>query len=48
MHRKRAIENLILFAPFQFPLCFDLETAKWFNENFVTAEVADPEDLETW
>jgi hypothetical protein len=31
-----------------FPLCFDLETAKWFNEAYVTAEVAKPEDLETW
>jgi hypothetical protein len=31
-----------------FPLCFDLETAKAFNELAVTADVADPEDLETW
>ena len=30
-----------------FPLCFDLEAAKWFNDLFVTADVADPEDLET-
>jgi len=31
-----------------FPLCFDLEVAKWFNEFYVTTEVADPADLETW
>ena len=30
------------------PLCFDLNTTKWFNENFVTADVADDKDLETW
>jgi len=29
------------------PLCFDIDTAMWFNENFVTTDVADPEDLET-
>ena len=26
---------------------FDLGTALWFNEQFVTTEVASPEDLET-
>eukprot|EP00615_Pteridomonas_danica_P007067 CAMPEP_0114340604 /NCGR_PEP_ID=MMETSP0101-20121206/8480_1 /TAXON_ID=38822 ORGANISM="Pteridomonas danica, Strain PT" /NCGR_SAMPLE_ID=MMETSP0101 /ASSEMBLY_ACC=CAM_ASM_000211 /LENGTH=229 /DNA_ID=CAMNT_0001473907 /DNA_START=23 /DNA_END=712 /DNA_ORIENTATION=- len=31
-----------------FPLCFDLPTALWFNEHYVTTDVADPEDLETW
>ena len=31
-----------------FPLCFSLETTKWFNENFVTADIADEKDLETW
>jgi len=30
------------------PLVFHLDTALWFNEHFVTAEVAEPEDLETW
>jgi hypothetical protein len=30
------------------PLCFHLDTVMWFNEHFVTAEVAEPEDLETW
>jgi hypothetical protein len=30
------------------PLCFDLTTTKWFNEKFVTADIADEKDLETW
>ena len=30
------------------PLVFDLNTAIWFNENYVTTDVPPPEDLETW
>ena len=30
------------------PLCFHLDSVLWFNENFVTADVAEPKDLETW
>lgn len=30
-----------------FPLVFDLNTAIWFNEHFVTTEVPGHEDLET-
>ena len=30
------------------PMCFDLNTALWFNEGYVTAEVPPPSDLETW
>lgn len=30
-----------------FPLCFDLNTALVFNDYFVTADVAEPQDLET-
>jgi hypothetical protein len=30
------------------PLVFDLETAKLFNEYYVTADVAEEKDLETW
>ena len=30
------------------PLCFDLSTALWFNDAFVTTEVPPDEDLETW
>lgn len=29
------------------PMVFDLNTALWFNEFYVTTEVAAPEDLET-
>lgn len=44
---KAGIAGATVAAFATFPLCFDLETAKWFNDNFVTADVADPEDLET-
>ena len=27
------------------PMVFDLDTALWFNEHYVTAEVADEKDL---
>ena len=27
------------------PMVFDLDTALWFNEHYVTAEVADDKDL---
>lgn len=30
-----------------FPLCFNLTIAKWFNENFVTTDVPEVQDLET-
>jgi hypothetical protein len=30
------------------PLVFDLESAKMFNEYYVTADVAEEKDLETW
>jgi hypothetical protein len=30
------------------PLVFDLQTALWFNEAFVTTDVPDDKDLETW
>ena len=29
------------------PLCFHLDTVLWFNEHYVTADVAEPKDLET-
>lgn len=31
-----------------FPMCFDLATAEWFNEYYVTTDVPEPKDLETW
>lgn len=30
------------------PMVFDLTTAKWFNHHYVTADVPEPRDLETW
>ena len=30
------------------PLCFHAETVHWFNELYVTTDVPDVEDLETW
>ena len=30
------------------PLCFDLNTCLVFNEQYVTTEVAQDKDLETW
>ena len=30
------------------PLVFNLDTALWFNERFVTTDVPDARDLETW
>jgi len=31
-----------------FPLCFHEPTVHWFNEKFVTADIPEPKDLETW
>ena len=31
-----------------FPLCFHLDTAKIFNDRYVTADLAEEKDLETW
>jgi hypothetical protein len=30
-----------------FPLCFHLPTVHWFNHHFVTADIPEPQDLET-
>jgi len=30
-----------------FPMVFDLDTAVWFNDNFVTTDMAEEKDLET-
>ncbi|KAJ8610111.1 hypothetical protein CTAYLR_007087 [Chrysophaeum taylorii] len=42
------IVSSIVVGLASFPLCFHLPTALWFNDNFVTADVASPADLETW
>lgn len=33
---------------FSIPLCFHLPSVHWFNERFVTTDVPEPQDLETW
>merc|ERR1712228_672897 len=35
-------------AAVSFPLVFHYDTVAWFNEAFVTADVPEPKDLETW
>jgi len=38
-----------LFCGFaSFPMCFHLDFVKWFNEGYVTTDVPEPRDLETW
>ena len=44
---RLVIYTSLLAGLASFPLCFHLDTALWFNEHFVTAEVASGEDLET-
>jgi len=48
MPYKIGITTAVTAGVLSIPLVFHLDTALWFNENFVTADVADPEDLETW
>ena len=31
-----------------FPMCFDLHTTLWFNDGYVTSDVPEAKDLETW
>mmetsp|Transcript_17346 Transcript_17346/g.54187 ORF Transcript_17346/g.54187 Transcript_17346/m.54187 type:complete len:229 (-) Transcript_17346:260-946(-) len=45
---RAVIYGSIAMGLVSFPLCFHLDTALWFNEHFVTAEVAETKDLETW
>ena len=42
------VTTAIVFGFGSIPLCFDLNTVAWFNDNFVTTDVPPPEDLETW
>lgn len=44
---KVVIYTSLLAGFASFPLCFHLDTVKWFNDVFVTTDVAKPEDLET-
>lgn len=35
-------------AAWSVPLVFDLNTVSWFNHAYVTADIPEPKDLETW
>mmetsp|Transcript_32552 Transcript_32552/g.52445 ORF Transcript_32552/g.52445 Transcript_32552/m.52445 type:complete len:187 (+) Transcript_32552:1-561(+) len=48
MPYKTGVSIAVISAVGSLPMVFDLTTALWFNEYFVTADVAEPEDLETW
>lgn len=43
-----AIGTAVVGGLSTFPLCFHLDTVSWFNEFYVTADVADAKDTETW
>ena len=42
---KVGIATGVTAAVASIPMVFDLDTALWFNEHYVTAEVADDKDL---
>ena len=45
---KLGIAGGFAVAAATIPLCFSLDTALWFNEAFVTTDVPEDADLETW
>eukprot|EP00009_Paramoeba_aestuarina_P003216 CAMPEP_0201514134 /NCGR_PEP_ID=MMETSP0161_2-20130828/6041_1 /ASSEMBLY_ACC=CAM_ASM_000251 /TAXON_ID=180227 /ORGANISM="Neoparamoeba aestuarina, Strain SoJaBio B1-5/56/2" /LENGTH=178 /DNA_ID=CAMNT_0047910593 /DNA_START=297 /DNA_END=833 /DNA_ORIENTATION=+ len=45
---KVGIASAITAGFASIPLVFDLNTALWFNKDYVTTDVPEPEDLETW
>ena len=45
---KLGIAGGFFVAASTIPLCFSLDTALWFNEAFVTTDVPEDADLETW
>ncbi len=45
---KIGFVSSVTLAVASIPLCFHLNTVLWFNEHYVTADVAEPKDLETW
>jgi len=46
--QKAGLVTAIVGACGSIPLVFHLPTVSWFNEKYVTADVPQPEDLETW
>lgn len=45
---KIGIVSTVTMAIASIPLCFHLNSVIWFNEQFVTADMAEQKDLETW
>jgi hypothetical protein len=45
---KAGLVTAVGAAAISIPMVFHLDTALWFNEHYVTTEVADDKDLETW
>jgi len=45
---KLGIGTAIFCGFMSFPMCFNLQLVSWFNEAFVTTDVPEPRDLETW
>ena len=45
---KVGITGGFVVAAATIPLCFSLDTALWFNEAYVTTDVPEEADLETW
>lgn len=45
---KSSIALALSSAVLSFPLCFHEPTVSWFNRNFVTADIPETKDLETW
>eukprot|EP00591_Stephanopyxis_turris_P010330 CAMPEP_0195517912 /NCGR_PEP_ID=MMETSP0794_2-20130614/11818_1 /TAXON_ID=515487 /ORGANISM="Stephanopyxis turris, Strain CCMP 815" /LENGTH=199 /DNA_ID=CAMNT_0040646789 /DNA_START=45 /DNA_END=641 /DNA_ORIENTATION=- len=42
------ISTAVVCAFGSIPLCFDYNAVHWFNEQYVTMDVPEPRDLETW
>eukprot|EP00296_Roombia_truncata_P000704 JP436391.1.p1 GENE.JP436391.1~~JP436391.1.p1 ORF type:complete len:261 (+),score=61.19 JP436391.1:2-784(+) len=45
---KIGIATALTAAFSSIPLCFHMDTVMWFNERFVTADIPESKDLETW
>eukprot|EP00586_Coscinodiscus_wailesii_P004261 CAMPEP_0172479004 /NCGR_PEP_ID=MMETSP1066-20121228/3268_1 /TAXON_ID=671091 /ORGANISM="Coscinodiscus wailesii, Strain CCMP2513" /LENGTH=248 /DNA_ID=CAMNT_0013239037 /DNA_START=59 /DNA_END=805 /DNA_ORIENTATION=+ len=45
---KAGIYTALGASALSFPLCFHYPTVHWFNDKFVTSDIPEPKDLETW
>lgn len=46
--QKLGLMTAVTIGLASFPMCFHLDTALYFNEHFVTTDIPESEDLETW